>query len=413
MRAMSNRTMFWRMLLAAMLRRRSRAAMAVVSSAVGAATMLCLTAVCVTVPAQMSAEMRQFGANLVVVPVSVDGAEAEITPEQADAVTEVVTADAPARSAGYRYETVRINRSPYLLAGIDVAQARALNGHWEVDGDWPDAGEVLVGVDVADATGLVVGSVVTVEHLVSDDLAGVGTTTSTAQHDHSGAAPGTADDAADDAAGHQQEFRVSGVVETGAEEDDVVYATAADTAALTQQERGWDVLEFSVDTTAVPMDRVVADVAASEATVSARPVSKIAAADTRIITMLGTLFWVVAVVVLALTLVGVSTTMTVIVSERRKEIGLRKALGASTRDIAREFATEAVGYGLVGGTVGTAIGYGLAQAVSVGVFDRGVGFEPWLAVGSVLVAALIALIAAVSPVRRASRIEPAVVLREE
>lgn len=206
---------------------------------------------------------------------------------------------------------------------------------------------------------------------------------------------------------------MAGVVETGAEEDDIVYATAADTAALTQQERGWDVLEFSVDTTAMPMDRVVADVAASDATVSARPVSKIAAADTRIITMLGTLFWVVAVVVLALTLVGVSTTMTVIVSERRKEIGLRKALGASTRDIAREFATEAVGYGLVGGAAGTAIGYGLAQAVSVGVFDRAVGFEPWLAVGSVLVAALVALIAAFSPVRRASHIEPAVVLREE
>ncbi len=406
---MSNRVMFWRMLLAAMIRRRSRAAMAVVSSAVGAATMLCLTAVCVTVPAQMSAEMRQFGANLVVVPVAVDGAATEITAQQAAAVTEAVTADAPARSAGYRYETVRINRSPYLLAGIDVSRARALNGHWDVDGQWPGAGEVLVGVDVAEAAGLTVGSVVTVEHLVSDELAGVGTNSSTTTTTTTASSAGDGDGSA----GHRQEFRVAGIVETGAEEDDIVYAAASDVTGLTQQERGWDVLEFSVDTTAVSMDQVVADVDAFDGTVSARPVSKITTADTRIIAMLGTLFWVVATVVLALTLVGVSTTMTVIVSERRQEIGLRKALGASTRDIAREFYTEAIGYGLVGGIVGTAVGYGLAQTVSMGVFDRSVGFDPWLALGSVLVAVLVAVVAAYSPVWRASRIEPAVVLKED
>lgn len=408
---MTNRAMFWRMLLAAMLRRRSRATMAVVSSAVGAATMLCLTAVCVTVPAQMNAEIRQFGANLVVVPASTGGAlteQPEITVQQAASVGAVVTADAPARSAGYRYESVRINRSPYLLAGIDVPQVRALNGHWEVEGDWPGAGEVLVGADVAEAAGLAVGSVVTVEHLVTDGLPGAGTSASSAT------SPGAAGDASvEDAGGYQRQLRVAGIVETGAEEDDIVYATAADVAALTQQQRGWDVLEFSVDTTAVPMDRVVADVDASDAGVSARPVSKITTADTRIITMLGTLFWVVSTVVLALTLVGVSTTMTVVVSERRHEIGLRKALGASSRDIAREFRTEATAYGLVGGVIGTVVGYALAQVVSVSVFDRSVGFAPWLAVGSVLVAALVAVVAAYAPVRRASRIDPAVVLKEE
>lgn len=270
-----------------------------------------------------------------------------------------------------------------------------------------------MGVDVAEAAGLAVGSSVTVEHLVSDDLAGVGSDAATAA---SPGSPDAGDDEAGDdeaASGHQRTFRVAGIVETGAEEDDVVYAPAADVAALTEQERGWDVLEVSVDTTAASMDQVVADIAAADPALSARPVSKITTADTRIIAMLGTLFWVVSTVVLALTLVGVSTTMTVIVSERRQEIGLRKSLGASNRDIVREFATEAVGYGVVGGIVGTVVGYALAQAVSVGVFDRGVPFDPWLATGSVLVAALVALVAAVPPVRRASRIEPAVVLKEE
>jgi putative ABC transport system permease protein len=384
--------MFWRMLFAAMIRRRSRAVMAVVSSAVGAATMFCLMAVCLAVPAQMSAEIRQFGANLVVIPVAAGDAHAEITSPQGDAIVGVVTRDVPARSAGYRYENVRINRTPYLLAGIEVSQAESLNRHWDVDGRWPQAGEALVGVDVAQATGLQVGSVVTIEQVASDSLTGTSTSSANAR---------------------QVQLRVAGIVQTGAEEDAIVYTTVADVAALTQQERGWDVVEFSVDTSAVSMDQVIAEVLASDATVSARPVSKITTADTRIISMLTTLFWVVSIVVLTLTLVGVSTTMTVIVSERRQEIGLRKALGASNRDIAREFRTEAIAYGLVGGIVGTAIGYGLAQIVSLGVFNRAVGFEPLMALGSVLVAALVAALAAFSPVRRASRFEPAVVLRED
>lgn len=389
---MSHQMMFWRMLFAAMIRRRSRAVMAVVSSAVGAATMFCLMAVCLAVPAQMSAEIRQFGANLVVVPVAAGDAHAEITSQQGDAIVGVVTRDVPARSAGYRYENVRINRTPYLLAGIEVSQAESLNRHWDVDGRWPQAGEALVGVDVAQATGLQVGSVVTIEQVASDSLTGTSTSSANAR---------------------QVQLRVAGIVQTGAEEDAIVYTTVADVAALTQQERGWDVVEFSVDTSAVSMDQVIAEVLASDATVSARPVSKITTADTRIISMLTTLFWVVSIVVLTLTLVGVSTTMTVIVSERRQEIGLRKALGASNRDIAREFRTEAIAYGLVGGIVGTAIGYGLAQIVSLGVFNRAVGFEPLMALGSVLVAALVAALAAFSPVRRASRFEPAVVLRED
>lgn len=389
---MSHQMMFWRMLFAAMIRRRSRAVMAVVSSAVGAATMFCLMAVCLAVPAQMSAEIRQFGANLVVVPVAAGDAHAEITSQQGDAIVGVVTRDVPARSAGYRYENVRINRTPYLLAGIEVSQAESLNRHWDVDGRWPQAGEALVGVDVAQATGLQVGSVVTIEQVASDSLTGTSTSSANAR---------------------QVQLRVAGIVQTGAEEDAIVYTTVADVAALTQQERGWDVVEFSVDTSAVSMDQVIAEVLASDATVSARPVSKITTADTRIISMLTTLFWVVSIVVLTLTLVGVSTTMTVIVSERRQEIGLRKALGASNRDIAREFRTEAIAYGLLGGIVGTAIGYGLAQIVSLGVFNRAVGFEPLMALGSVLVAALVAALAAFSPVRRASRFEPAVVLRED
>ena len=133
-RPMTNRRMFVAMLFGSMFRRRSRVLVAVLSSAVGAATLFCLAAVCLAVPAQMSAQMRQFGANLIVVPVSSDGNAARVSQDAVNAATEAVssatgTAVNDVTTASYRYETVRVNKSPYMVAGIDVDQVSALNGH--------------------------------------------------------------------------------------------------------------------------------------------------------------------------------------------------------------------------------------------------------------------------------------------
>lgn len=476
-RRITNRRMFVIMLGRALARRRSRALAAIGSSAVGAATLFCLAAVCLAIPAQMNAQMRQFGANLILVPLqgsseaatagpaaapsagatpsasaaaitsgdataaapqpsagaipsasataspagattaspaaSPAGADdaaapttARVSPQAAaDAANAVAaaTGSSTTRSAAYRYETVRINKSPYLVGGIDVDAVRALNGHWEIEGRWPGDGEVLIGLDVAESTGFKVGSTVNAEYLGSDDLSLSSTVSSSGD---------TAQ-----AAG-QASWRVSGIVDTGGSEDDILYVPLGQLETLTgSADAGYDVVEFSVDTTSVTAadvaDAVNGAAEASGQGVRAEPVSKITSGDTRIITMLDTLFWVVAVVVLGLTLVGVSTTMTVIVSERRNEIGLRKALGASSRSIAVEFYTEAACLGLIGGLIGTAIGYALARAVGIGVFEQPIGFSWWLALLSVLLSALVAVIASAGPVQGATRIDPALVLREE
>lgn len=417
-RSMTNRRMFLTMLRGAMLRRRSRALAALGSSTVGAATLFCLAAVCLALPAQMSAQMRQFGANLIVVPASAGAAsdsDARVSTGDVEVIDQAVSAVAGIRAedlatAAYRYETVRINKTPYLLAGIDVDDVRDLNGHWQVEGDWPVSGEVLVGLDVAEGAGLSVGSTVTVEYLSSDNLAGVGGQETVVPQEKE------SEPAGDEEQAHQAQWRVSGVVDTGGQEDDILYVPTVALEELTgTSAAGFDVIEYSVDTTVATVEAVAQGVEDSEAGdhVQARPVTKITSGDERIITMLNTLFWLVAVVVLALTLVGVSTTMTVIVSERRHEIGLRKALGASGTSIAAEFYCEAALLGAVGGTVGAAVGYGLAVAVGLNVFDRPIALSWWLAALVVLATALVAVVASVPPVRRASRIDPALVLREE
>ncbi|TPF77456.1 MULTISPECIES: ABC transporter permease [unclassified Bifidobacterium] len=433
---MTNTGMFFRMLFSAVFRRRSRAVMAVVASLVGAATLFCLAMICIAVPQQMNEEMRAYGANLIVTPTAsgTDG-KAGIDSAMVAHTTEMVAAKGSEKHATYRYENVRVNAAPYVMAGIDVAEVKNLNHHWVVDGSWPSAGKVMIGRDVADAMGLEIGGRITIGYRAADNA---GSSTSGSSDEEAGAANAATEGETGNTNGSQSssanassdqptqdgrvssdimdtsgtEFRVAGIVDTGGSEDSIIYATNDDVAKLTGTTRGVDVIEYSAGTE--DLNALVASINdMTSMHVKAQPVTKITSSDTRIITMLQTLFWIVSLVVLALTLVGVGTTISSIVSQRRNEIGLRKALGASSSAIGAEFYVESAMYGLIGGLIGTAIGFGLAQWLCVAVFQRSIGFNWWLAAASVALSALVAVVASIPPVHRATRIDPAVVLREE
>ena len=431
---MTNTGMFFRMLLSAVFRRRSRAVMAVVASLVGAATLSCLAMICIAVPQQMNQEMRAYGANLIVTPLAdSENGKSGIDDAMVEHTTEMVSAKGSEKHATYRYENVRVNAAPYVMAGVNPAQVRNLNHHWVVDGSWPSAGKVLVGRDVADAMGLKVGGSITIGYRASDNAASSGQasqpgtdgTDGTAQSGTGGTSDGQTSSGSTGAQqtqnGHVSsdimdtsgtEFRVAGIVDTGGSEDSIIYALAGDVDKLTGSTRGVDVIEYSSgasDLTALVNS--INDMTSMH--VKAQQVTKITASDTRVITMLQTLFWIVSLVVLVFTLVGVGTTISSIVSQRRNEIGLRKALGASSHAIGVEFYVESAVYGLLGGLLGTATGYGMARWLCATVFERSIGFNWWLAVVSVVFSALVAVVASIPPVHRATHIDPAVVLREE
>lgn len=431
---MTNTGMFFRMLLSAVFRRRSRAVMAVVASLVGAATLSCLAMICIAVPQQMNQEMRAYGANLIVTPLAdSENGKSGIDDAMVEHTTEMVSAKGSEKHATYRYENVRVNAAPYVMAGVNPAQVRNLNHHWVVDGSWPSAGKVLVGRDVADAMGLKVGGSITIGYRASDNAASSGQasqpgtdgTDGTAQSGTGGTSDGQTSSGSTGAQqtqnGHVSsdimdtsgtEFRVAGIVDTGGSEDSIIYALAGDVDKLTGSTRGVDVIEYSSgasDLTALVNS--INDMTSMH--VKAQQVTKITASDTRVITMLQTLFWIVSLVVLVFTLVGVGATISSIVSQRRNEIGLRKALGASSHAIGVEFYVESAVYGLLGGLLGTATGYGMARWLCATVFERSIGFNWWLAVVSVVFSALVAVVASIPPVHRATRIDPAVVLREE
>ena len=423
----SNSAMFATMLFGAVFRRKSRALMAVVATLVGAATLFCLAAICIVVPQQMSDEMRAYGANIIVTPLAGEWKNG-IDRAMVLHTNDMVLAKGAMRFATYRYENVRINAAPYVLAGVDVSAVKSLNKHWNVDGAWPSSGNVMVGRDVASAMGLKIGSRIAIAYRAGDN--------SSDSHKPAQKSQGKSQDKSqDNQADNQTEkssqnklvegrvstdimdthgttFRVCGILDTGDAEDSMLYATNADLRALTGVNRGADVIAYS--SSAPNVDAVVRSINdMTSMRVRAQQVTKVTAADTGIIAMLRSLFWIVSLVVLALMMVGVSTTISSIVQQRRNEIGLRKALGASAKSIGVEFTAESGLYGFIGGIAGTAVGYGFARLLASMVFARDLSVNWWLVAFSIVFSVAASCVAALPPVLRASKIDPAIVLREE
>jgi putative ABC transport system permease protein len=110
--------------------------------------------------------------------------------------------------------------------------------------------------------------------------------------------------------------------------------------------------------------------------------------------------------------VGVMNIMLVSVTERIREIGLRKALGATPRVIRRQFLVEASVLGLSGGVLGILLGVGAGIGLSK-LISQPVVISPLATLGALAVAVAIGLIFGVYPASRAARLAPIEALRSE
>ncbi len=116
--------------------------------------------------------------------------------------------------------------------------------------------------------------------------------------------------------------------------------------------------------------------------------------------------------------IGVMNIMLVSVTERTREVGLRKALGATDRDILKQFLLEAIFLTSIGGIIGVAIGSALALGASFAIAHfAGLNFTfvfPWFgAILGTVVSSLVGVVFGLYPARKASRLSPMEALRFE
>jgi putative ABC transport system permease protein len=126
---------------------------------------------------------------------------------------------------------------------------------------------------------------------------------------------------------------------------------------------------------------------------------------------------------LAVASIGIINTLVMAILERRREIGIMKAIGASDSDVKGLFFAEAGVMGVFGGVVGVALGWTIGRVINLGtnVYLKRQHFPPeqiwfvpwWLVLGAIAFAIVVSLLSGLYPASRAARLDPVQALRYE
>jgi putative ABC transport system permease protein len=110
--------------------------------------------------------------------------------------------------------------------------------------------------------------------------------------------------------------------------------------------------------------------------------------------------------------IGIMNIMLVSVSERTKEIGIRKAIGAKRRDILMQFLIESVVLSAMGGVIGILLGLGIGKFIG-SAFNMTVTFQSSIVLASFLFSLVVGVVFGVFPANKASKLNPIQALRYE
>ena len=417
-------SLFWRLWARALTVRRPQAALAIVSLAVGAATMSMLANIYSGARQAMTEEFRAYGANVVLAPAGdatvpgsiamapalLDGDVVErlatfrqrfpglIAVPRLDVVTRIEARTQPGRE---RRPTESANA---VVVGTDFAALLDLNGGWRLLDSTRrlDGSTCAVGQRVAARLQLKVGDAVEIAPLARP------------------AVDPTREP------GIPAAFTVANVLTTGASEDDQVFLPldALQRLAGFEAHSGAggriSLVELSVPGEAHEVERAVQELSTDLARggtntsgVDVRPVRRIVESEGAVLgTIRGLVVWL-TILILVIIALSVMATMTAIVLERSKDIAVMKALGAGDRLVMRLFVAEGAGLGLVGGLVGVLLGVLAAQDLGRRLFGVRLPID-WSTVPLVCLASMaLAALATLLPVRIVRRVQPAAVLKGE
>lgn len=383
--------MFLRILSRLFRASRWRLAVAVLAVASGAAVTSALLNLQLDAQRKLTREFRSLGANVVVSP-SRDVAGGE--PALADAAVldhmSPVLSSSPqvVAAAPYLYIVARAPRGgaagaelSVIVAGTWLDQVKRMSSWWKVDGQWIDLREdvarCLVGQNAARELGLAPGSALELRY-----------------------------------ADRSVELSVAGVAAAGGAEDNQVFVNLPVAQKLSALDGRIGLVQLSVVGSPADIEGFAGRLAAVLPGLDVRPVRQLAEAEGKLLGRIRGLIFFTVVLILALTALCVLATMAALAMERRRDVGLMKALGGSARRVVRIFLVEAALLGILGGVIGFAGGMILSAWIGRRVFE--VAISPRLEVLPLTIVLMIVVsLAGAFPLRLLGRVKPAEILRGE
>jgi putative ABC transport system permease protein len=409
--------MFWRILWRLLSASRSRLLLALIAVASGAAICSALFNLNLDAGDRLTREFRVLGANVVVAPPHT----ADAIPLMDAAVLERIAAlhqpkiiaaapylyisaqaTAATRSSGTAVnekeehekeengKVEKANDVPVIVAGTRFDQVALINSWWKVEGQWlsgrdaasgareaTDSADCMVGKEAAKTLGLVPGSQLTLRY-----------------------------------ADRQIPLVVKGIVTAGGSDDSQVFVDLGIAQSLAGLEGRIGLVQISVRGSAPEIENVVNQLSQALPALDVLPVRQLAAAEGRLLERIRGLLFATVFLILLMTALGVLAAMAGLALERRRDVGLMKALGGSVRRVMRFFLAEATAVGIVGGVIGWAVGMLLSAWIGQRVFATSI--TPRLIVLPVTVGLMIAVsLAGALPLRLLGRVRPAEILRGE
>lgn len=418
--------MFVQLLKKSILRRKSRFAMGVASVLIGAAVVTALFTVSLGVGDQVGQEFTKYGANLILQPQS-NTIEIGLPGVNMGSVTEqkyinesdlwmIKTIQYRANVLGFApflYQMVTVGDGPnaeqavmagtYFNKTIQIMQPASpqdpsefttgiadVSSWWKVTGNWitdqNDTTSAMVGSNVAQKLNLTVGDSFKVSY--------------------AGAQNGTA-------ATNVKELKVAGIMESGGAEDNQIFVNLPVAQDLSSRPGKVDTVQLSALCVRCPVEDMASEIQGKLPGVVGTTIKQLTNAEMGMLDKYQSMMTLVTAVALLASTMGIFTTMTASVAERRQEIGLMKSIGAENRSIASLFLAEATLIGFIGGITGFGVGIVLAQFIGLSVFSTTMPVK-WEVLAVVIPIAIgVSLLASALPIRRATAVEPAIVLRGE
>jgi putative ABC transport system permease protein len=309
-------------------------------------------------------ELRQYGANMIVT----NKQGGLIDKDVADSVVDL--SDAINHYQYQLYGTIGIEGNLYEIIGIEMEKL----GGIRVQGRISESDhEIMIGVNLKELLKVEIG----------DDL----------RFDKDGSI-----------------YKVSAYFERGTDEDSAILMPIEDLMRLLGV-KGISAILLNVDSPY--MKNVESLISSKFKYLIPKTLNQVAVTEKQMLSKIQLLMLIVTAVILLSSVIALGSTMGANVIERMEEIGLMKAIGATSNDIRNYFISESALAGAVGAVIGYVIGMGIAELVSYSAFGSFISINPVLIPVSLFVGMFIAVISTYMPVKDAMSVVPAAILRGE